>query len=68
MEFNGVLFFLIGLAIGSTFVWYIRQKEIDSIQKNQIQMEAAFGDLSNDALIANQKKFLELAVENLKSN
>ena len=67
MEFNGVLFFLIGLAIGSTFVWYISQKEIDSIQKNQIQMEAAFGDLSNDALIANQKKFLELAEDKFSS-
>lgn len=47
--------------IGSIGVWYFRQKEIDSIHTNQNQIEKVFAALSNEALVDNQKKFLELA-------
>jgi DNA recombination protein RmuC len=78
MGFEGVLLFLIGLAIGSISVWFLRQKEIDSyernqkyieetFEKNQEQLESKFDALTNEALIDNQKKFIELAEDKFSS-
>lgn len=67
MELGGIVLFLLGLGIGSIAVWVLRQKEIDSIQKNQNQLEETFGLLSNEALVENQKKFLELAEDKFSS-
>ena len=67
MELGGIVLFLLGLGIGSITVWVLRQKEIDSVQKNQNQLEETFGLLSNEALVENQKKFLELAEDKFSS-
>ena len=67
MELGGIVLFLLGLGIGSIAVWVLRQKEIDSVQKNQNQLEETFGLLSNEALVENQKKFLELAEDKFSS-
>ena len=61
MELTGILLFVIGFALGGAAVWVLRQKEVDSVKDSQDQLKLAFGDLSNEALIENQKKFLELA-------
>jgi DNA recombination protein RmuC len=61
MELTGILLFVIGFALGGGAVWILRQKEVDSVKDSQDQLKLAFGDLSNEALIENQKKFLELA-------
>jgi len=52
---------VIGFALGGAAVWVLRQKEVDSVKDSQDQLKLAFGDLSNEALVENQKKFLELA-------
>jgi len=78
MGFEGILLFLIGLSIGAISVWFLRQKEInsyeknqkyieESFEKNQEQLEAKFGALSNEALVNNQKKFFELAEDKFSS-
>ena len=61
MELTGILLFVIGFALGAAAVWVLRQKEVDSVKDSQDQLKLAFGDLSNEALVENQKKFLELA-------
>lgn len=61
MQLETTLTFFLGVIIGSIGVWYFRQKEIDSIHSNQNQIEKVFAALSNEALVDNQKKFLELA-------
>ncbi len=67
MEISGIILFLIGFFIGSVIVWLIKGKEIDSIKKSQDELENRFGDLSNEALLHNQKKFLELAEDKFSS-
>ncbi len=78
MGFEGILLFLIGLTVGAVSVWFLRQKEInsyeknqkyieESFKKNQEQLETKFGALSNEALVDNQKKFLELAEHKFSS-
>ena len=61
MDLNGVILFLYGFFFGSIIVWYFRQKEVDIIKKNQDHLELVFNDISNKALLNNQKKFFELA-------
>ena len=67
MELSGILLFIIGFVLGGAAVWFLRQKEVESIKKSQEQVRNAFGDLSNEALIENQKKFLELAEDKFSS-
>ena len=61
MELFGIILFIIGFCLGGSVIWAIRQNEIISIKKGQNQLKESFGNLSNEALIANQKKFIELA-------
>ena len=61
MELFGIILFIIGFCLGGSVIWVIRQNEIISIRKGQDQLKESFGNLSNEALIANQKKFIELA-------
>ena len=61
MELSGILLFITGFILGGAAVWFLRQKEVESVKAGQEQLKNVFGDLSNEALIENQKKFLELA-------
>jgi len=61
MEMTGILLFILGVGIGGGFVWFVLQKGANSVKQNQDELKSSFGDLSNEALIQNQKQFLELA-------
>ncbi len=61
MEFSAFIIFLIGFIIGGGIIWYLRQREFDSLKHGREQLKNIFGDLTNEALIVNQKQFLELA-------
>ena len=61
MELSGVIFFIAGCIIGGLTIWFLRQSEINTVKKGQDQLKEAFSALSNNALLENQKKFLELA-------
>ena len=61
MELAGILLFIIGFLLGGAAVWLLRKKEVESVKENTDQLKIAFGDLSNEALITNQKRFLEMA-------
>ena len=61
MEFSGIIFFIIGFFSGGGIIWVLRQNEIDSFKKGHEQLKEIFSDLSNEALLENQKKFIELA-------
>ena len=67
MEMIGIILFIFGFLLGGITVWFIRQKEVEAVRKNQDQLKDLFGDLSNDALIQSQKKFLELAEDKFSS-
>ena len=67
MELNGIILFFFGFFSGSVIIWYFRKKEVDLITKNQIQLEQVFDDLSDKALLKNQKNFLELAEHKFSS-
>ena len=67
MELSGILLFIIGFILGGAAVWFLRQKEVESIKESQEQVKNAFGDLSNEVLIENQKNFLELAEDKFSS-
>ena len=56
-----IILFLFGFLLGGLIIWFIRQKEIDSIQSNQQQLKAEFGNLSKEALDQNLETFLKLA-------
>ena len=57
----GIIIFFVGLLIGSLFVWFFRQREINSIKKTEEELKDAFSSLSRSALDENQKSFFELA-------
>ena len=61
MEISGLIFFILGFLIGGGFVWFLRQKDVDSIQQSQDNLKQEFENLSNKVLLDNQEKFLELA-------
>ena len=61
MEFSGIILFVVGFIIGGAAVWFLRQKELESIQDSQEQLKDAFGNLSKEALDANLDSFLKLA-------
>ena len=56
-----IILFLFGFILGGLIIWFIRQKEIDSIQSNQDRLKAEFGNLSKEALDQNLETFLKLA-------
>ena len=56
-----VILFILGFVLGGTLIWFLRQKELDSIKQNQEEVRQTFGDLSNEVLVESQKNFLELA-------
>lgn len=56
-----ILIFILGICIGGGAVWFLRQKQMESIQDNQAQLKAAFGSLSKEALDSNLDSFLKLA-------
>lgn len=61
MELSGLILFVFGFILGCGLIWLIRQKEIDSIQKNQNDLKQEFESLSNRVLLNNQERFLDLA-------
>ena len=61
MEVSGLILFILGFLIGGGFVWFFRQKDVDSIQQSQDNLKQEFENLSNKVLLDNQEKFLELA-------
>ena len=61
LEFSGIILFVVGFIIGGAAVWFLRQKELESIQDSQEQLKDAFGNLSKEALDANLDSFLKLA-------
>jgi len=56
-----IMLFIIGFVLGGGLIWFLRQKEIDSVKQNQEEIRQTFGDLSNEVLVESQKNFLELA-------
>ncbi len=67
MELNGIILFFFGFFSGSAIIWHFRKKEVDLITKNQVKLEQVFDDLSDKALLKNQKNFLELAEHKFSS-
>ena len=61
MELSGLILFILGFTLGGGLIWFIRQKDVDSIQQNQDELKLEFENLSNKVLLANQEKFLDLA-------
>ncbi len=61
MDLSGLILFIFGFILGGGLVWFIRQKDVDSIQQNQDEIKLEFENLSNKVLLANQEKFLDLA-------
>ena len=61
MELSGLILFIVGFILGGGLIWFIRQKDVDSIQQNQDEIKLEFENLSNKVLLANQEKFLDLA-------
>tara|TARA_S200000501_G_scaffold379030_1_gene446836 strand:- start:940 stop:2037 length:1098 start_codon:yes stop_codon:yes gene_type:complete len=61
MEVFGILLFFTGFFLGCALVFLLKNKELTSIKENQEDLKTVFGNLSNEALIENQKKFLEIA-------
>lgn len=57
----GIILFIVGLLVGALFVWFVRQKEINSIRKTEDEIKDAFSSLSRTALDENQRSFFELA-------
>ena len=56
-----IIIFVVGLLIGALFVWFFRQREINSIKKNEEELKDSFSTLSREALDENQRSFFELA-------
>ena len=61
MEFKLIIVFVIGFSAGGLLIWFLKRKQIESVLDTREQLQTAFGDLSNQALIDNQKNFLDLA-------
>ena len=62
MELSGLILFIVGFILGGGHIWFIRQKDVDSIQQNQDELKLEFENLSNKVLLANQEKFLDLSL------
>ncbi len=57
----GIILFIIGTVFGAIVVWLLRQREINSIKKNEDDLKELFNSLSRTALDENQKTFFDLA-------
>ena len=56
-----LIIFFIGFTVGSFIIWFVRQREFDSVKASQDELKKNFSDLSNEVLLESQKSFLELA-------
>ena len=56
MDFTGVIFFLLGLLSGGLIIWFVRQKGVQSLKKNQEEMKQEFENISNKVLLENQNQ------------
>ena len=56
-----IALFVIGFSLGGFVIWQIKQKEIQSAKLGSDALENSFGNLSRQALLENQRQFLELA-------
>ena len=62
MDFiSGIILFLIGFAVGSLIVWFVRQKELDSTRLGEDGLKEIFGSISRQALDQNIETFLKMA-------
>ena len=67
MELSGITLFVVGFFVGGIVIWFLKQNEIESVKKGQEQLKEVFSNLSNEALLKNQKKFIELAEDKFSS-
>ena len=58
---SSILIFIVGFILGGCLLWFIRQKEIESIRGSQEYLKNAFGNLSKEALDSNIDTFLSIA-------
>ena len=56
-----IILFVGGFAVGGFVVWQMKQRELEDRRRSEEELEAAFGNLSRQALTENQTQFLELA-------
>ena len=56
-----IILFVAGFVVGGFVVWQMKQRELEDRRRSEEELEAAFGNLSRQALTENQKQFLELA-------
>ena len=56
-----IILFVAGFAVGGFVVWQMKQRELEDRRRSEEELEAAFGNLSRQALTENQTQFLELA-------
>ena len=61
MDFTGVIFFLLGLLSGGLIIWFVSQKGMESLKRNQAEIKQEFENISNKVLLENQNQFLNLA-------
>ena len=61
MELSGIIIFITGFFAGGAIIWVLRQNELNSMKNGEEHLRQIFNDLSNKALLSNQKQFLELA-------
>ena len=54
MDFTVFIFFLLGLVSGGLIIWFVRQKGMESLKKNQEEMKQEFENISNKVLLENQ--------------
>ena len=56
-----IILFVTGFVVGGFVVWQMKQRELEDRRRSEEELEAAFGNLSRQALTENQTQFLELA-------
>ena len=56
-----IILFVGGFVMGGFVVWQMKQRELEDRRRSEEELEAAFGNLSRQALTENQTQFLELA-------
>ena len=52
-----LIIFFIGFASGSFIIWFVRQREFDSLKASEDELKKNFSDLSNEVLLESQKSF-----------
>ena len=56
-----IILFIGGFVVGGFVVWQMKQRELEDRRRSEEELEAAFSNLSRQALTENQSQFLELA-------